>query len=1004
MRRRLPFGKPGGHSYPECVLLQSVGNDGNGGANSTSVDCKAAGDLAQFQRALDEAAEAVVQQRIRVSNLYSHAGMHEEARNVLEEGDTAGEESCTTLKQLHDAENALSQRAVQCVRAVNVTALGLLNKGEYTRALQLLLDAEKMVQSGSGKRLPLPGASSTPADDSQMPREKEDEVGRSLPESPEPMNAVEGNSPRNAQEAYVPFFTKRHEQSRKYAVAVVENNIGLYHFKIGEYELAWRRMSRALKLEELLDVETIGVTYFNVAQVQYELGRLKSALFSISVAEETIEKRICDYQVQRTRAARVYRHNIASPDASARLEKKLIDIHVKWREEVCLLARVLDMHGQWLQRNNSFKAAMYRYEQSDRWLSSIEKLSDEEVMWQKKLRYRMQRCRRSNRHNACNSAARSSSPNGGESASIASPQSVIVTTTLPRRVELVIASDPVQLIKQEQEFGPQHGCEKEGRNCTAEGACERQRQASEGSSKSRCADLLHSSPYAKKLKISTPHTTATRPLAVHQPFEWDAGTSVTHSKKVKSSPTRGNSALFVPATPASKQSNASTVFSPFSESKDVNPHRRRLSSTKQRTGPSAGSTRLRPGCVSQGQLRADPHGLVRVKQKRSAKSFQSTGSMICAPSITWCVRTLQAFFRSRLAGLLRQQREGSYIVRVVPFTECSGGICVSYGGHTSVACMPDHRGGCCANIARTYEGNCVCARAKNPSLTRSNPRNACDVLLAFFSASRSSRLVLEKLLQLKYDKVIRGTCTQCVGALSPQKLSSADSKADVRRTLGMSRSSQMTPEGYYCSRAHAGDSPISNDFTPCGLTAWNSPCVCAARSTLISNETTASKRRGHCCAHQCEIVQRESVTTPLVSRGICMDESTGMTVEYVSGPVIHTHFTEASDSVDAKCCDDVVENSVLLSQRVYCSTDPHAVPVVVPQRGDVWQRDSLGQGQPNRHARRESGKTPCKTKPSSFTLRATVELMRHHALREEAAAVIQTAWREWRAHRQTDSV
>lgn len=952
-------------------------------------------DLPQLQEKLHEAAEYVFQQRFYIHRLDSTISLSEDAEHALPKSETC-ETTRTAIQQLFDLEDTLSRRADHYIRVANVTALRFLNEKRYTHALQMLLNVESMTRKGAGKDFPFFSGN----DSLSSPLSNDSEASPGSPLGTQAGGSCGLKCVGGVRVVCVPYFTKRHERARERAVAIIENNIGLYHFKIAEYDLAARRMGRALELEESLNVETIGVTYFNLAQIQYELGLVDEALSLISIAEEIIEKRVCQHDMQRSRLNRLSQFSSVEPGgANAAAGDRTINTYIKWREEVCLLARVLDIHGAWLSGKNAFKAAVNRFQQCERWLSSVVKLSKGENVWLSEVRQRIQQCKRLHKRSGYDPRVQAAMGSKKHPSSVP-PQSVIVTTTLPRRVEVAMAGNPEPLIEEEQHPRPKRGLGPSGPSGWGPAGSTPIDPRRGGNSLSRIPNNWQS--------YSSPLAPAAQP-------QWNNSTYVFHPKEEDDTPTaapfivRDFSAYTDPAAKGnrgarSRQSAGSTPMNGRDMPRKLfSSHRAGLAEPWNRRTSRVGNGQ---GAVEQRLSNGVAQGAKSLYGVCS-EPRRPFGCGEFVPSVTWCVRILQAFSRAKVSEFVRYWKGCPCKPNFSHLLGCTGPPVVSCGGNLPIDCP--HR--CVPGVGETaFATGGLKIRDESKNGNGTLQRHPYDVLLAFVSARRSTRYVHETLLHQKYESISREvkpqhsdpfSCCRCVC----YKPSSGDPQGyPEHRYPGGSNCFSVFGSGRRCSGTVA---------QPCCAA-----CPCAANVIGVSERMWMQHPNLHSQCGNCAHYNSPSVSA---NKGV---NHPVMTVTYVSGPERHTSFNgEGNDNLADRtggegglCCPSLSSKPVgtCVNSAVENTELPTPPEDELLAPSPKWSRGALASLTRSMRAEGDSRSsssframkllTAFDCKSRKFPTHATASLMRHRALREEAALIVQAAWREWKERRREEAV
>ncbi|CAJ1991787.1 hypothetical protein conserved [Leishmania donovani] len=346
--------------------------------------------------------------------------------------------------QLEEAEDATVSTALHFVELANRHALEWMNQGQYSAALQLLQRAGRLLRKGAGRvfrYLPDPVELEAPsingaAGGRNEPRDGRDTTPLQRPtaassqarshdrKSPTMFTSSDSGadinhiSNDNVFSISAPFFSPSQEPRRLKAVAAVEHNLGVYHFKLGEYTLASALFARSAALEEELQAPGIGITYFNMAQTQHGLRQLTEALRYAEMAEEAVERQVFQAKDKATQmrrrltqgrafqardfpdgaraasrggednrdgiaaaanaSAEGHRYSDAAATTEGEEEKALMCMWLQWRESVCFLSYVKQTHARWLDEMGLYKEAYQQYQQAHRWLLAIPRLATEE--------------------------------------------------------------------------------------------------------------------------------------------------------------------------------------------------------------------------------------------------------------------------------------------------------------------------------------------------------------------------------------------------------------------------------------------------------------------------------------------------------------------------------------------------------------------------------------------------------------------------------------------------
>ncbi|KEG13547.1 hypothetical protein DQ04_00941110 [Trypanosoma grayi] len=969
--------------------------------------CEREEGLQRLQQALATATEFVFQQRLAIERQSREQPLADRVvgtAQVHEGSDDAG----AAQRQLADLEDNLAQQANQYIRAANVTALSFLNEKQYTRALQLLLGVEEMVQRGGGKWFPFFVTTESVVQDTKG-------FAQSLER---PRSGEDGC----VKEIFVPYFIKRHERMQQLALAVVENNIGLYHFKIGEYELAARRMSRALQLEESLGVETIGVTYFNMAQTQYELGCVEEAFSAIALAEEAIEKRIYNFCVQKRHLRRMAEHGDEPlPAYIPGLEKRILGGHLGWREEVCLLSRVLEKHGSWLQNNSAYKAAMNRYEQSERWFSSVKPHSIDEKSWLQELQKSMQVCRRAQRHTCCAprvplTPAPASAP----------PKSTIVTTALPRRFEVVVDATQ-QVVEQHQQ---------ERRTPS------RYRDVN-GFSSATC--------YRKHDDILKPYTSdsaarSRRRRSESRRPQWDDRTTVIRSdeRRSRSITTATGSAVFTNSEAATSPCVTSAANTPLSRRVQQKP----VLSATSLSHSNVGCAMSKPGVACSPtavQRQGTPHhrpvadlrGRVKRAVRKNVGTASSTpGGGMRILSFMQCIHTLQAFAQARLSALESEHRvwELGRLGSAPPSISSSQLSSSMRNGWLHHA---NHTMRFLPSSSRSLGSSRVSVEAV--PCNGSASRHPNEVLLGFLAAHRSVSLVHRIRLEKRFAMLMEGVQKQSQDPTETlQTIVSAKPQAQAWANINPLHLN----DSYTLSGAKKKGSHDRNDRAP-----HESYAVKKNASLLETTSDDAGLSEG-------QYQRRYNSLLRMNALGAVENVFPGSTnatkgnvgrkavpaITYVTGPEFHSLLTPTpcmtGHPLDHNVATDkaaAVASSARLellwantsgtrqpttyshnevggsggSARVLFQGNKPDVEGTYRNGFKVSNRSEVcdvvdGDSSPHRNALQ--GTLPFASDSSDFIPHITRELIQQRILREEAAIIIQLAWRRWRTRRQSVAV
>ncbi|CBZ29637.1 conserved hypothetical protein [Leishmania mexicana MHOM/GT/2001/U1103] len=346
--------------------------------------------------------------------------------------------------QLEEVEDVTVSTALHFVELANRHALEWMNHGQYSAALQLLQRADRLLRKDTGRvfrylpdplELEAPSTSDAaggcnglrdgrdttslqrPAAASAQARSHDRKCPAMLTSSDSgaSINHISSDSVCSIS---VPFFSPSQEPRRLKAVAAVAHNLGVYHFKLGEYKLASALFARSAALEEELQAPGIGITYFNMAQAQDGLGQLTEALRYAELAEEAVERQVFQAKDKTTRMRRRltqgrafqardfpdgacaasrggednhdgdtaavnastggHRYSDAAATIDGEEEKALMRMWLQWRESVCFLSYVKQSHAGWLGGMGLYKEAYQHYQQAHRWLLAIPHLATEE--------------------------------------------------------------------------------------------------------------------------------------------------------------------------------------------------------------------------------------------------------------------------------------------------------------------------------------------------------------------------------------------------------------------------------------------------------------------------------------------------------------------------------------------------------------------------------------------------------------------------------------------------
>jgi tetratricopeptide (TPR) repeat protein len=236
------------------------------------------------------------------------------SNNIYEDRDT-DEFRDTLVRQLEAVEDETMSCTLRYVELINRHALQWMNEKHFSAALQLLMRADGLLRKDAGRvfrYLPAPVElqaalfSSTTYDAAAASRARSADASAPTLDGETGTDGVsyhKGNE--DVRSINVPFFPPSQELARLKAAAAVEHNLGIYHFKIGEYAIAASRLARAALLEEELHAPGIGITYFNMAQAQHELQDLPEALRYVTLAEEAVERQVF---VSKDAATQLRRH------------------------------------------------------------------------------------------------------------------------------------------------------------------------------------------------------------------------------------------------------------------------------------------------------------------------------------------------------------------------------------------------------------------------------------------------------------------------------------------------------------------------------------------------------------------------------------------------------------------------------------------------------------------------------------------------------------------------
>ncbi|RNF24293.1 uncharacterized protein Tco025E_02582 [Trypanosoma conorhini] len=996
-------------------------------------------EVERLHQLVGAAAELVFKHRLVIHRMNCGPVHSGKEHRPLSTSGSRGDACNAALQQLVDLEDNLSQETSRCIRSSNVTALHFLNEKQYSRALQILLRTEAMTQKGAGKWFSF----FNPAESIEL------DV-RDFVQSAEDRRGAEEAC---VQEMFVPFFTKRHEKMRQLAFAVINNNIGLYHFKLAEYELAVRRMSRALHLEEVLGVETIGVTYFNLAQAQYECGSLEEALIAISLAEEAIERRIYESETQMNNLRRIATHGGGGASVVPGLERRRLDVHIGWREGVCLLSRVLETHGRWLQSSTAYKAAIHCFEQSDRWLSSVQRLSAEENTWRQELRQRIQECKRARRHSCCfpkSDAPCSSAPPGGTAPP---PRSIIVTTTLPRTIEIATCVTPFD--------NPRRGNEEEAQEGVAgvdpshsqrRRRWQQQQQQQQKRQKGRRGKSAHRDVY--ELAAATPTAAAAGPRrrrsVPHRPA-WDADTNAVHRDAARlrtatpatSSATHTNSEA---RTTSRVTSAAGTPLSRGPKKRRGTSARPTLSSEMELTA-SAVRKRQAPTPVAARAPPRRPHFARHDVPRRaweanngdelsSLTTSSASATKLCVPSLGRCIHVLQAFARARLSLLEKEWRRppagtgfvspqsSSYFPSssLSPSTSCGEEVFSTDGTRSR------------AKTGGSFLTNGG-PSLKAASVYGTTPQNACVVLLAFLAARRSASLACQRRTEQRYNSLMERVLRQYTAAAAPPP---ATVMKQMLRDSARNRTwAEAQPQG--TNGRHADPPPPPAASPP----KWN------GEAPHGGGESVASSEGNTCDAHLAEDRFRRRYNSLLRMLPRASEQaSTSLDAATASN-----HFNGDSASVNTRSTgphgyssgsatppmseDSGSRNSGVedfstssrrarrwsdlsstplseagsqqVNRRPRVDSQPHDENLGTASCGDVEVPtasaigNGIHNGLPPRHPTIQ--RLPFSSwEDVNGIAYTTAGILRQRLLREEAAVMIQVAWRTWRERRRVETV
>ncbi|RNF01665.1 hypothetical protein TraAM80_06833 [Trypanosoma rangeli] len=1004
-------------------------------------------EIEQLHQLVGAAAGLVFKQRLAIHRMNCGSLPSGKEHRPLHTSVSRGDACNVALQRLADLEDHLSQETSRCIRFSNVTALHFLNAKHYSRALQILLREEAMTQRGAGKWFPF--FSTTESIEMDV---------RNFVQS---MEDHHGGDKGCMQEIFVPFFTKRHEKMRQLAFAVVNNNIGLYHFKLAEYELAVRRMSHALHLEEALGVETIGVTYFNLAQAQYECGNVEEALTAISLAEEAIERRIYESETQMNSLHRIAKHGCDDGGGSASivpgLERRRLDVHISWRESVCLLSRVLEAHGRWLQSSTAYKAAIHRFEQSDRWLSSVKRLSAEENKWRQELRQRIQECKRAQRHSCCHpkSTALYSSPLPSRSS--AHPRSIIVTTTLPRRIEITTCATPfdnfAKLNEKEDEENRVAGVDlrhplRQRRQQLKQHQHQGQKKQNERRVKPGHKDVYdfsNISPTAAAAELPHCRNMPRRPA-------WDSDTHVVHRDSIRrrtatptaSSLTHTNSET---RTSSRLTSTAHTPFSRGAKSGRETSGRPTLSSEMELT-PSDVQRRQRSSqaeaCTPLHRPQSGHHAVARRawdlnnSDELSPPTTSTSERKVCAPSLGRCIHVLQAFARARLSLFEREWRRLPCGTGLVSSQNHSYFLNYSLSSFSSCSdAMLNTDGALCLAKA----GDCVLknggASVRTAPVHSTRPPRAAAILLAFLSARRSASLACQRRIEQQYARVMERVLQQytaCAASSLPTTARMQMLRGSERNRTWAEVQPQVTNGSYAAFPPHRGESsPNRNDKTRLGSGG--------SMASSEDNTNCAHLAEGRFCRRYSSLLRMlphggEPPNTSLDAITVANNHLNGDATS-VNTRSTGPHVYSSSSATPPVSEDLAIRNGGVedFSTSSWCSrrrSDFSSTPLseTNPQKAnrhphilslprdenagivrcghtdlptaDVFSNDVQNQ-LPPRHpvARRLPFLSWESANGAAYT---TAGILRQRLLRTEAATIIQVAWRNWRERRRMDAV
>ncbi|KPI86209.1 hypothetical protein ABL78_4722 [Leptomonas seymouri] len=421
-----------------------------------------------------EAQESVGTPGCTSSSLGDHAEEREQyAENVSEFRDAL-------VQQLEVGEDETVSCTLSYVELINRHALQWMNERQLSAALQLLGRAGGLLRKDAGRvfrYLPDPvelkaaifsstekaSASYLGAGGPSLPTSNLEKPTSGV-HSRERSGSSGGRASNNSSEQFrsinVPFFSPSQEPARLRAVAVVEHNLGIYHFKIGEYALAASCFYRAAQLEEELHTPGIGITYFSMAQAHHELRDLPKALQYVTLAEEQAERDVfaakdaatqmrrhlaqrrnlkvdglsedtlssmgmeaaaffsnssssLAVSPQRNRAlarSEDGRHNMemrmrglpgsihtsatSELQSESACERELLRMWMQWREGICFMSCVKQVHAEWLDELGQYKASYLQYQQAHGWLVSVPRLALNEQRRAQKLKEHMAKAKR----------------------------------------------------------------------------------------------------------------------------------------------------------------------------------------------------------------------------------------------------------------------------------------------------------------------------------------------------------------------------------------------------------------------------------------------------------------------------------------------------------------------------------------------------------------------------------------------------------------------------------